>query len=178
MNPVTARGAGRHLDLAAEGGAEAVTDPLDGGLLVGVQGASARTRTGDPAGVGIRAASALLELSDRPTAVDRVAGEPATVAVVGGQQQCPPVALAQVSAFDRDQDLVGQVEQPDQVRDRDAATGDARADLLAGEPEYLDPMKEEAPTGWVVTGYPWNKINTPKHKAFLDAYQKKYNDYP
>jgi branched-chain amino acid transport system substrate-binding protein len=50
--------------------------------------------------------------------------------------------------------------------------------LLAGEPEYLDPMKEEAPTGWVVTGYPWNKINTPKHKAFLDAYQKKYNDYP
>jgi branched-chain amino acid transport system substrate-binding protein len=50
--------------------------------------------------------------------------------------------------------------------------------LLAGEPEYLDPMKDEAPTGWVVTGYPWNKINTPEHQAFLDAYQKKYNDYP
>ena len=50
--------------------------------------------------------------------------------------------------------------------------------LLAGEPEYLDPMKEEAPTGWVVTGYPWNKINTSEHQAFLDAYQKKYNDYP
>jgi branched-chain amino acid transport system substrate-binding protein len=39
-------------------------------------------------------------------------------------------------------------------------------------------MKDEAPTGWVVTGYPWNKINTPEHKAFLTAYQKKYNDYP
>jgi branched-chain amino acid transport system substrate-binding protein len=50
--------------------------------------------------------------------------------------------------------------------------------LLAGEPEYLDPMKDEAPTGWVVTGYPWDKINTPEHKAFLDAYQKKYSDYP
>jgi branched-chain amino acid transport system substrate-binding protein len=50
--------------------------------------------------------------------------------------------------------------------------------LLAGEPEYLDPMKDEAPTGWVVTGYPWDKIDTPAHKAFLSAYQKKYNDYP
>ena len=50
--------------------------------------------------------------------------------------------------------------------------------LLAGEPEYLDPMKDEAPTGWVVTGYPWTKINTPEHQAFLNAYQKKYNDYP
>jgi len=50
--------------------------------------------------------------------------------------------------------------------------------LLSGEPEYLDPLKDEAPVGWLVTGYPWNKINTPEHKAFVDAYQKKYNDYP
>jgi branched-chain amino acid transport system substrate-binding protein len=50
--------------------------------------------------------------------------------------------------------------------------------LLSGEPEYLDPLKEETPVGWVVTGYPWDKIKTPAHKAFLDAYQKKYNDYP
>jgi branched-chain amino acid transport system substrate-binding protein len=50
--------------------------------------------------------------------------------------------------------------------------------LLSGEPEYLDPLKDEAPVGWVVTGYPWDKIKTPAHKAFLDAYQKKYNDYP
>ncbi len=27
--------------------------------------------------------------------------------------------------------------------------------LLAGEPEYLDPLKDEAPVGWWVTGYPW-----------------------
>ena len=50
--------------------------------------------------------------------------------------------------------------------------------LLSGEPEYLDPLKDEAPVGWIVTGYPWDKIKTPEHKAFVDAYQKKYNDYP
>ena len=50
--------------------------------------------------------------------------------------------------------------------------------LLSGEPEYLDPLKDEAPVGWVVTGYPWDKIKTPEHTAFVDAYQKKYNDYP
>ncbi|HVZ51892.1 MAG TPA: ABC transporter substrate-binding protein [Pseudolabrys sp.] len=50
--------------------------------------------------------------------------------------------------------------------------------LLSGEPEYLDPLKDEAPVGWIVTGYPWNKIDMPEHKAFLAAYQKKYNDYP
>ncbi len=50
--------------------------------------------------------------------------------------------------------------------------------LLSGEPEYLDPLKDEAPVGWIVTGYPWNKIDTPAHKAFLAAYQKKFNDYP
>ena len=52
------------------------------------------------------------------------------------------------------------------------------ASLLSGEPEYLDPLKDEAPAGWVVTGYPWYAINTPEHKKFLDAYQKKFNDYP
>ncbi|NWG23206.1 MAG: ABC transporter substrate-binding protein [Pseudorhodoplanes sp.] len=50
--------------------------------------------------------------------------------------------------------------------------------LLSGEPEYLDPLKEEAPVGWIVTGYPWSEIKTPEHKAFVDAYMKKYNDYP
>jgi len=52
------------------------------------------------------------------------------------------------------------------------------ASLLSGEPEYLDPLKDEAPVGWVVTGYPWYAINTPEHRKFLDAYQKKFNDYP
>ncbi len=50
--------------------------------------------------------------------------------------------------------------------------------LLSGEPEYLDPLKDEAPVGWTVTGYPWDKIKTKEHQAFVDAYKKKYNDYP
>ena len=50
--------------------------------------------------------------------------------------------------------------------------------LLTGEPEYLDPLKEETPNGWIVTGYPWSTIDTPSHKAFINAYQKRFNDYP
>jgi branched-chain amino acid transport system substrate-binding protein len=50
--------------------------------------------------------------------------------------------------------------------------------LLSGEPEYLDPLKEESPVGWIVTGYPWNEIRTPEHTAFVDAYRKRWNDYP
>ena len=38
---------------------------------------------------------------------------------------------------------------PRLVRGRD------RVGLLTGEPEYLDPLKAEAPEGWIVTGYPW-----------------------
>ncbi|SEM66412.1 ABC transporter substrate-binding protein [Bradyrhizobium sp. OK095] len=50
--------------------------------------------------------------------------------------------------------------------------------FLTGEPEYLDPLKDETPEGWIVTGYPWYSIKTPEHDAFLKAYQGKYNDYP
>jgi branched-chain amino acid transport system substrate-binding protein len=50
--------------------------------------------------------------------------------------------------------------------------------LLSGEPEYLDPLKDEAPAGWIVTGYPWQAIQTPEHKAFLSTYEKKYGTHP
>ena len=50
--------------------------------------------------------------------------------------------------------------------------------LLGGEPEYLDPLKDETPNGWWVTGYPWSEIKTPAHQKFLDAYRKRWNDYP
>jgi branched-chain amino acid transport system substrate-binding protein len=50
--------------------------------------------------------------------------------------------------------------------------------LLGGEPEYLDPLRDETPEGWWVTGYPWNDIDTPEHKRFRDAYQKRWKDYP
>jgi branched-chain amino acid transport system substrate-binding protein len=56
--------------------------------------------------------------------------------------------------------------------------GRAVVSFLTGEPEYLDPLKDEAPEGWIVTGYPWNAVNIPEHAAFLKAYRAKYNDYP
>jgi branched-chain amino acid transport system substrate-binding protein len=52
------------------------------------------------------------------------------------------------------------------------------ASLLTGEPEYLDPLKDEAPEGWVVTGYPWYAIKTPEHEAFRSAYEAKFKEYP
>src|SRR6188508_2283499 len=48
-------------------------------------------------------------------------------------------------------------------------------DLLGGEPEYLDPLKDEAPVGWYVTGYPWDSIATPEHKKFKDAYTARFS---
>jgi branched-chain amino acid transport system substrate-binding protein len=50
--------------------------------------------------------------------------------------------------------------------------------LLAGEPEYLDPLKSETPDGWIVTGYPWHDIASPEHKRFLAAYQARWSDTP
>jgi branched-chain amino acid transport system substrate-binding protein len=50
--------------------------------------------------------------------------------------------------------------------------------MLTGEPEYLDPLKDETPAGWIVTGYPWSTIQTPEHTAFLQAYRARFKDYP
>jgi branched-chain amino acid transport system substrate-binding protein len=54
----------------------------------------------------------------------------------------------------------------------------AVASVLTGEPEYLDPLADEAPEGWIVTGYPWDQVNTPNHAKFRNAYRAKFNDYP
>ena len=50
--------------------------------------------------------------------------------------------------------------------------------MLTGEPEYLDPLADEAPEGWIVTGYPWYDVTDDANKAFVDAYQARFNDYP
>ena len=52
------------------------------------------------------------------------------------------------------------------------------ASLLTGEPEYILPLGEETPEGWIVTGYPWEQITDAEHKAFVDAYRAKFNDTP
>ena len=50
--------------------------------------------------------------------------------------------------------------------------------MLTGEPEYLDPLKDETPKGWIVTGYPWDPYRSPAHDKFVEAYRHKYKDPP
>ena len=52
------------------------------------------------------------------------------------------------------------------------------ASLLTGEPEYLLPLGEETPEGWIVTGYPWEQVENPGHKAFVEAYRARFKDTP
>jgi len=50
--------------------------------------------------------------------------------------------------------------------------------LLTGEPEYIDPLKDEAPEGWTVTGYPWYDFTDGSNKVFVDAYLAEYGERP
>ncbi len=50
--------------------------------------------------------------------------------------------------------------------------------LLSGEPEYLDPLGDEAPEGWTVTGFPWYDLSDGPAGEFVAAYQARYDDYP
>ncbi|WP_372988686.1 ABC transporter substrate-binding protein [Sulfitobacter sp.] len=52
--------------------------------------------------------------------------------------------------------------------------------LLSGEPEYLEPLADEAPEGWIVTGYPWYDFTEADgdNKVFVDAYQARFNETP
>ncbi|WP_339764345.1 ABC transporter substrate-binding protein [uncultured Sulfitobacter sp.] len=52
--------------------------------------------------------------------------------------------------------------------------------LLSGEPEYMEPLADEAPEGWVVTGYPWYDFTEEDgaNKTFVDAYQARFNETP
>lgn len=50
--------------------------------------------------------------------------------------------------------------------------------LLTGEPEYLEPLGEEAPEGWVVTGYPWYDIPAGPGLDFVKAYEAETGETP
>ena len=56
--------------------------------------------------------------------------------------------------------------------------GRSVASMLSGEPEYLEPLGEECPEGWIVTGYPRDDLDNPVHTAFRDAYRKRYDAAP
>jgi len=50
--------------------------------------------------------------------------------------------------------------------------------VLTGEPEYLIPLGDETPEGWLVTGYPVGQIDTPAAKTFEAAYQARFKETP
>ncbi len=50
--------------------------------------------------------------------------------------------------------------------------------MLSGEPEYLEVLKDETPRGWIVTGYPWDQIDTKEHASFAANYYKRFSENP
>ena len=50
--------------------------------------------------------------------------------------------------------------------------------MLSGEPEYLDVLKDETPKGWIVTGYPWDQIDSREHASFAANYYRRFKQYP
>ena len=56
--------------------------------------------------------------------------------------------------------------------------GRAVVSLLTGEPEYLDPLGDETPAGWLVTGYPQDQVQTDANRAFLNAYRARFGALP
>lgn len=50
--------------------------------------------------------------------------------------------------------------------------------MLSGEPEYLEALKDETPKGWIVTGYPWDQIDSHEHASFAANYYRRFNEYP
>jgi len=50
--------------------------------------------------------------------------------------------------------------------------------VLTGEPEYLEPLGDEAPEGWVVTGYPVDSVTDPGNTKFIADYKARFKETP
>ena len=50
--------------------------------------------------------------------------------------------------------------------------------VLTGEPEYLEPLGDETPDGWIVTCYPQAQVETKANQAFIAAYQARFDKMP
>lgn len=50
--------------------------------------------------------------------------------------------------------------------------------IASGYPEYLAPMRDQVPIGWITHGYPWSEIDIPEHKKFVEAYRAKFGEPP
>jgi len=50
--------------------------------------------------------------------------------------------------------------------------------VLTGEPEYLDPLKDDSPNGWIVTATRGTACRRRSTARSSSHNHKKYNDYP
>lgn len=50
--------------------------------------------------------------------------------------------------------------------------------LSTGEPESSAALKDELPEGWIVTGYPWQDLETVAHRDFISAYRLRFRQTP
>ena len=50
--------------------------------------------------------------------------------------------------------------------------------VLTGEPEYLLPLGDETPEGWLVTGYPVGEIDNPAARNFEASYKARFKETP
>ena len=50
--------------------------------------------------------------------------------------------------------------------------------ILLGEPEYMDPLKGEAPEGMLVTGYPWYDLTASAHRRFVERFMTRTHAEP
>jgi branched-chain amino acid transport system substrate-binding protein len=65
-----------------------------------------------------------------------------------------------------------------QGKDRGLFEGRDVVSFTTGEPEYLHPLGEDAPTGWIVTGYPVTEILDQANSSFASAYSSRYGEAP
>ena len=50
--------------------------------------------------------------------------------------------------------------------------------VLTGEPEYLEPLADETPPDWIVTGYPVQGVTDKANTDFIAAYKARFNETP
>jgi branched-chain amino acid transport system substrate-binding protein len=50
--------------------------------------------------------------------------------------------------------------------------------MAGGLPEFAEPLGKDQPDGMIVDAYPWQLIETPAHRAFVEAYRKKTGAHP
>ena len=79
-----------------------------------------------------------LGLANRPIVRRGLAGERAAGVVAGRLEDRPAVTLAELARGEQVEHLVGKVEEPDQVRDRRAASAEPPRELLLAQPQILD----------------------------------------